>query len=88
MIADVHRTLLYGGIFAYPADSANPKGKLRLMYEANPMAFIIEQAGGRATDGKQRIMEVVPSDVHERVPLFIGSTEDVLEAEEFLAGRR
>ncbi len=88
MIADVHRTLLYGGIFAYPDDRANPKGKLRLLYEANPMAFIIEQAGGRATDGTKRILEVVPSDVHERVPLFLGSTEDVLEAEDFMAGRR
>lgn len=88
MIADVHRTILYGGIFAYPSDSRNPNGKLRLMYEANPMAFVIEQAGGRATDGKRRIMEIVPKDVHERVPVFMGSTEDVHEAEAFIAGTR
>lgn len=88
MIADVHRTLLYGGVFAYPADHANPSGKLRLMYEANPMAFVIEQAGGRATDGAGRILEIVPTDVHQRVPLLLGSTEDVREAEDFIAGRR
>ncbi|MDT8322464.1 MAG: class 1 fructose-bisphosphatase [Bacteroidota bacterium] len=88
MIADVHRTLLYGGIFAYPADSTNGHGKLRLMYEANPMAFIIEQAGGRATDGTRRLLEIVPTDVHQRVPVFLGSTEDVREAEDFIAGRR
>ncbi|MCB2203591.1 class 1 fructose-bisphosphatase [bacterium] len=88
MIADVHRTLLYGGVFAYPADSGSPNGKLRLMYEANPMAFIIEQAGGRASDGSKRILEIEPTDIHQRTPLLLGSREDVLEAEDFIAGRR
>lgn len=84
MVADVHRTLLYGGVFMYPADSRSPKGKLRLMYECNPVAFITEAAGGRATDGKQRILEIVPEHLHERSPIFIGSIEDVLEVERFL----
>ncbi|MFA6233603.1 MAG: class 1 fructose-bisphosphatase, partial [Bacteroidota bacterium] len=88
MIADVHRTLLYGGVFAYPSDSENPHGKLRLMYEANPMAFIIEQAGGRATDGSRRIMDIEPHDIHQRTPVILGSEDDVLEAEAFIAGRR
>jgi fructose-1,6-bisphosphatase I len=84
MVADVHRTLLYGGIFMYPSDSRNPKGKLRLMYECNPMAMIIEEAGGRATDGKKRILEVQPSTLHERTPIYIGSEEDVLMVEGFM----
>ncbi len=88
MIADVHRTLLYGGIFAYPADRENPNGKLRLMYEANPMAYIIEQAGGRASDGKRRLLDIEPHDIHQRVPVILGSKEDVLEAEAFIAGTR
>lgn len=85
-IADIHRTMIYGGIFMYPADSSNPKGKLRLMYEANPLAMLIEQAGGRATDGERRILELRPEKIHQRTPLFIGSREDVLEAERFLRG--
>ncbi len=85
MVADIHRNLLYGGIFMYPADSRNPNGKLRLMYECNPMAFIIEQAGGRATDGKQRILDIQPEKLHQRVPIFIGSEEDVLMVEKFMA---
>jgi fructose-1,6-bisphosphatase I len=85
-IADLHRTLMYGGIFMYPADKSNPKGKLRLMYECNPLAMIVEQAGGRATDGEHRIMDIRPNAVHERSPLFIGSKGDVLEAEAFLRG--
>ena len=85
MVADIHRNLLYGGIFMYPADSRHPNGKLRLMYECNPMAFIVEQAGGRATDGKQRIMEIQPKAVHQRVPVFIGSEEDVKTVEKFMA---
>ncbi len=84
MVADVHRTLLYGGIFMYPADSRNQHGKLRLMYECNPMAFIIEEAGGRATDGKKRILEIVPQSLHERTPVFLGSEEDVLMVESFM----
>jgi fructose-1,6-bisphosphatase I len=85
MVADIHRNLLYGGIFMYPADSRNPNGKLRLQYECNPMAFIVEQAGGRATNGKQRILEIQPKKLHQRVPIFIGSEEDVKMVEKFMA---
>jgi fructose-1,6-bisphosphatase I len=85
MVADIHRNLLYGGIFMYPADSRNPNGKLRLQYECNPMAFIVEQAGGRATNGKKRIMEVIPEKLHQRIPIFIGSEEDVKMVEKFMA---
>lgn len=85
MVADVHRTLLYGGIFMYPADVRNKKGKLRLMYECNPMAFIVETAGGRASNGKMRILEVQPEALHERCPIFIGSEDDVLMVEKFMA---
>jgi fructose-1,6-bisphosphatase I len=85
MVADIHRSLLYGGIFMYPADSRNPKGKLRLMYECNPMAYIIESAGGRASNGKQRILELKPDSLHERTPIFIGSEYDVKMVEEFIA---
>lgn len=88
MVADVHRTLLYGGIFMYPGDKKNPNGKLRLMYEANPMAYIVEQAGGRASNGKKRILDVIPEKLHQRTPLFLGSEEDVAIAEEFIHGRR
>jgi fructose-1,6-bisphosphatase I len=77
MVADVHRTLVYGGIFMYPSTTDAPKGKLRLLYEANPMAFIIEQAGGMASNGKQPILDVVPESIHQRVPVFMGSKEDV-----------
>lgn len=84
MVADIHRTLLYGGIFIYPGDKRNPKGKLRLMYECNPMAFIMEEAGGRATDGKTRILELQPNNLHERTPIYIGSEEDVLLVEKYL----
>jgi fructose-1,6-bisphosphatase I len=85
MVADIHRNLLYGGIFMYPSDSKHPLGKLRLMYECNPMAFLIEEAGGRATDGKRRILDIQPESLHQRTPIFIGSEEDVLMAEKFLA---
>lgn len=84
MVADVHRTLLYGGIFMYPGDKRNAKGKLRLVYECNPMSFIIESAGGKATDGNIRILEKVPESLHERTPIFIGSEDDVLLVEKFL----
>jgi fructose-1,6-bisphosphatase I len=73
MVADVHRNLIKGGIFMYPGTTDKPKGKLRLMYECNPFAFIIEIAGGKATNGNQRILEIVPTDVHQRTPMFIGS---------------
>ncbi|HEX9251631.1 MAG TPA: class 1 fructose-bisphosphatase [Ignavibacteriaceae bacterium] len=84
MVSDIHRNLLYGGIYMYPADSRNPNGKLRLMYECNPMAFIVEQAGGRATNGKQRMLEIKPASLHQRIPIFIGSEEDVLLVEKFM----
>lgn len=88
MVCDVHRTLLYGGVFLYPADTKNPKGKLRLLYEANPMSFIVEQAGGRAIDGRERILDKMPRRLHERTPLILGSADDVTLYEEFLAGKR
>lgn len=84
MVADIHRNMLYGGIFIYPADNLNPDGKLRLMYECNPMAFIIEQAGGRAIDGSKRILEIQPTNLHQRVPIYIGSKEAVDKVEEYL----
>lgn len=84
MVADLHRNLLKGGIFIYPATSASPNGKLRLVYECNPMAFIIEQAGGRATNGRVRIMELPVESLHQRSPIFIGSRQMVLQAESFL----
>jgi fructose-1,6-bisphosphatase I len=80
LVADFHRTLLKGGVFAYPADDKNPNGKLRLLYEASPMAFIAHAAGGDASTGKQRILDVVPTELHQRVPLYIGSKADVADA--------
>jgi fructose-1,6-bisphosphatase I len=88
LVADFHRNLLYGGIFLYPADKKNPNGKLRVLYEANPLAFIVEQAGGAASNGKQRILDIQPADLHQRTPLIIGSAEDVEEANDFLQGKR
>jgi len=85
LVADFHRNLLYGGLFMYPADLKNKNGKLRLMYEANPLAFIVEQAGGIASDGKNRILNIIPTGLHQRTPLFIGSKYDVGLAEKFLA---
>lgn len=84
LVADFHRNLIYGGIFVYPSDVKNKNGKLRLMYEANPLSYIVEQAGGRSTDGEKRIMDIKPESLHQRTPLFIGSEEDVLLAEKFL----
>jgi len=77
LVADFHRNLISGGIFLYPADTRNPNGKLRLLYEASPMAFIAEQAEGSATDGLNRILDIVPQSLHQRTPLVIGSREDV-----------
>ncbi len=77
MVADAHRTLLKGGIFAYPADSKSPKGKLRLLYEANPFAYIFERAGGAATTGTERVLDILPKELHQRTPLILGSQEDV-----------
>lgn len=84
-VADFHRNLMKGGIYIYPSTSKDPSGKLRLIYECNPMAFLVEQAGGRATDGFRRIMEIKPSKLHERTPVFIGSEEMVIKAEEHMA---
>ncbi len=85
MVSDVHRNLIKGGIFMYPATDAKPKGKLRLLYECNPLAYIVEVAGGKATDGKQRILEKQPTELHERTPLFIGSATMMAELEDCLA---
>ncbi len=84
MVADVHRTLLKGGIFMYPATDSSPEGKLRLLYEGNPMAFLVEQANGKATDGQQRILDINPSELHQRVPVFLGSAGMVEKAMEFV----
>lgn len=84
MVADIHRNLLKGGIFIYPATKESPLGKLRLLYECNPMSFIVEQAGGRATDGYTRILDMKPQALHQRSPIFIGSIDMVKEAEECL----
>src|ERR1051325_1936443 len=77
LVADFHRNLLGGGIFAYPSNSKSLNGKLRLLYEANPLAYIVEQAGGGATDGRQRILDIQPKELHQRTPLFIGSRREV-----------
>lgn len=77
LVADFHRNLLSGGVFLYPADAKSPRGKLRLLYEAAPMALLVEQAGGAATDGRTRILDIVPRELHERTPLVIGSRADV-----------
>lgn len=84
MVADLHRNLLKGGIFIYPPTAKTPNGKLRLMFECIPMAFIVEQAGGKATTGKERILDVVPTELHQRVPIFIGSENMVNKAIEFM----
>ena len=79
MVGDIHRVLCRGGIFMYPFDKRNPAkpGKLRLLYEANPMAFLMEQAGGLASTGECRIMEVMPTEIHQRVPVILGSKDEV-----------
>lgn len=84
LVSDIHRNMIKGGIYIYPTSSKAPKGKLRLLYECNPMAFIAEQAGGKASDGYNRIMEIQPTELHQRVPFFCGSINMVLKAEEFM----
>lgn len=84
MVADMHRTLIKGGIFIYPGDKGSPKGKLRLQYECNPMAFIIEAAGGKAIYGHGNILDIVPTELHQRTPIFIGSRNMVEKAQEFV----
>jgi fructose-1,6-bisphosphatase I len=81
MVADMHRTLLKGGVFLYPPTEDSPQGKLRLLYEANPMAFLVEQAGGRALDGQGRVLEIQPHSIHQRVPLVLGSQVEMDEFE-------
>lgn len=85
LVADFHRTLLRGGVFLYPPTNDAPQGKLRLLYEANPIAFLAEQAGGSATDGSQRILEKQPTHLHERTPLIVGSRQEVERVMNFMA---
>jgi fructose-1,6-bisphosphatase I len=87
LVADAHRTLMKGGIFAYPADKKSPGGKLRLLYEANPMAFLFEQAGGAATNGVDRILDIEPKGLHDRTPLVLGSKHEVSTFRDFMLGR-
>jgi fructose-1,6-bisphosphatase I len=85
LVADFHRNLLGGGLFAYPSNTKTPRGKLRLLYEASPLAFIVEQAGGAAIDGHNRILDIQPHDLHQRTPLYIGSKNDVDTAQTILS---
>ncbi|MGI8509755.1 MAG: class 1 fructose-bisphosphatase [Gemmatimonadaceae bacterium] len=85
LVADFHRNLLGGGLFAYPANTKSPRGKLRLLYEANPLAFLVEQAGGAASNGTHRILDVEPTELHQRTPLFMGSRDDVIMAQTLLS---
>ncbi len=87
LVADVHRLLLGGGIYLYPGEVNKPEGKLRLLYEANPMAMVVEQAGGRASTGTTRILDIEPHKLHQRVPLVIGSADDVRDAEAYMQGK-
>ncbi|KAM7250881.1 hypothetical protein ACFE04_022764 [Oxalis oulophora] len=86
MVADVHRTLLYGGIFMYPADKKSPNGKLRVLYEVFPMSYLMEQAGGQAFTGKQRALDLVPNKIHQRSPIFLGSYDDVQDIKALYGG--
>ncbi len=86
MVADVHRNLIKGGIFMYPGTTDKPNGKLRLLYECNPFAYILEKAGGKATNGKQRIVEIQPTELHQRTPFFVGSRGMMEELESYLSG--
>ncbi|PHT70202.1 Fructose-1,6-bisphosphatase, chloroplastic [Capsicum annuum] len=85
LVGDFHRTLLYGGIYGYPRDKKSRNGKLRLLYECAPMSFIVEQAGGKGSDGQQRILDIQPAEIHQRVPLYIGSIEEVEKLEKYLS---
>ncbi|HLU80867.1 MAG TPA: class 1 fructose-bisphosphatase [Flavobacteriaceae bacterium] len=84
LVSDIHRNMIKGGIYIYPSTKLSPKGKLRLLYECNPMAFIVEQAGGKASDGSQRILDIQPETLHQRTPFFCGSKKMVEKAEEFM----
>ncbi len=85
LVSDIHRNMIKGGIYIYPSTKLSPKGKLRLLYECNPMAFIVEQAGGKASDGSQRILDIQPETLHQRTPFFCGSKKMVEKAEEFMS---
>jgi fructose-1,6-bisphosphatase I len=87
MVGDFHRILVQGGVFLYPGSVKKPEGKLRLLYESAPLAFLIEQAGGRASTGTQDILDVVPEKIHQRTPLIIGSKNDVALVESFIQKR-
>ena len=84
MVSDIHRVLIQGGVFLYPGTVQKPEGKLRLLYETAPLAYVIEQAGGRATTGHENILDVIPKKLHQRTPLIIGSREDVAKVESFI----
>ena len=84
LVSDFHRNMIKGGIYIYPNTSKNPEGKLRLLYECNPMAFIAEQANGKSSDGYTRILDIQPTELHQRVPFFCGSENMVEKAEEFM----
>jgi fructose-1,6-bisphosphatase I len=88
LVGDIHRILMQGGVFLYPGTIKNPEGKLRLLYETAPLAFLVEQAGGKASDGSQAILDLVPKKLHQRTPLVIGSKEDVKLVESFIADRK
>ncbi len=85
LVADFHRNLLKGGIYIYPSTASHPSGKLRLLYECNPMAFLAEQAGGKATDGFRRILDIAPEKLHQRAPFFVGTSSMVEDAERFMS---
>jgi fructose-1,6-bisphosphatase I len=86
MVADFHRTLLKGGVFLYPPTASHPDGKLRLLYEANPVALLAEQAGGVAHDGERRILDIQPDSIHQRTPLVVGSRIELADFERFFVG--
>jgi len=86
MVADFHRNLIHGGVFGYPAEAKKPNGKIRLLYEAAPLAFLAEQAGGYASDGARSILDITPTDIHQRTPVFIGNRDLVEKAEDFIKG--
>lgn len=88
MVADFHRNLINGGVFGYPVEPTKPNGKIRLLYEAAPLAFLAEQAGGYGSDGIQSLLDITPTDIHQRVPVFIGNRDLVEKAEHFLGGQR
>ena len=84
LVADFHRNLLKGGIYLYPSTASHPDGKLRLLYECNPMAFLAEQAGGKASDGKERILDIIPTSLHQRRSFFVGNNHMVEDVENFI----